>query len=317
MKRNIFTFFFLFGSIFLFTNHLLGINKFIVTIKQPNPIKNPVIDWVTVSDNNKAQIAWKKQVNDNISYYNVYRSASSAGNDWELAGKVDYKSEAYLNDLNSFAQVQAYRYRISAVDQCNNEVFSNTIFKTIYLSVKLNGNNNLLNWNPSEGFLVNRYYIYKGETPQNLILKDSLGVSLSEYEDVEASNSIVYYQIKAIGVIEDGDLVQQPTKMSSNFIKSVSNIISNTYDSVINPFVNENLQIHPNPMISNALIKFPYDPTQEYKMYIYDMVGQIVYKQSVNNGEFILSHENLKPGMYILQISGRKSIQKRLIIGGN
>jgi hypothetical protein len=41
-----------------------------------------------------------------------------------------------------------------------------------------------------------------------------------------------------------------------------------------------------------------------------------VYQQSVLSGDFLIKHKNLKDGIYLLQIVGKKSIQKKLIVGG-
>ena len=82
----------------------------------PDSTTNPihyttyVIEWVTVTDNSKIQIAWEKQnSNDNIIYYNVYapkcsENENTCGRLIEAEVRRHYvlKSETtYLNDLNS------------------------------------------------------------------------------------------------------------------------------------------------------------------------------------------------------------------------
>jgi hypothetical protein len=315
MKHFIFIFFILLVGNISRSCHLFAINKYVVTVNQPNLVKNPVIEWVSVDENNKASIAWKKQVNDNIEYYNVYRSTTNEGNNWELAGKVDYKSETYLKDLNSFAQIQSYRYRIAAVDYCGNEVFSNAIIKSIHLSV----HDNLLEWNPYDGIEVKSYRVYRGRDPQNLVLIDSVNPSISVYEDFNKLNSDAFYQIEAIGtesVSESDQLFQSRIKVSSNYIKSLSNIVLNTYDSVLSPFENANLRIFPNPLVISSLISFPFDPSQHFFLCIYDLLGNEVYKKNIDMGEFILQRGDLKSGIYILQINGKKIIQQKLMVGG-
>lgn len=321
MKRHIFIFFILVGLISSNSPDLQAINSYVVTVIQPNPIKNPVIKWVSVTGNNKNEIAWQKQVNDNIVYYNVYRNASDNENTWELAGTVDYKSETYLNDLNSYANVQSYKYKIAAVDKCGNEIFSNTIVRSIYLTIKNSDGLNALQWTPYEGIKVNNYRILKGSTSDALMAIDSIDTSNTVYIDTNSNTGgLSYYQIEALSLIEDSTS-QQVNKMTqvkaiSNNVRSTSNIVSNTYDSILNPFENKNLVIYPNPLKSVSLVKFPYDPTQHYQMIILDLLGNTIKQSNVNSGEFLINNDNLAEGIYILKIVGRKSIQQKLIVGG-
>lgn len=306
--------------IYLFIANVFAINKYVVTVLQPNPIRTPVISWVTVTENSKIQIAWEKQVNDNIVYYNVYRNASENEKTWELAGTVNYNSETYLNDLNSFANIQSYQYKIAAVDKCGNEIFSNTIIRNIYLYYKKNADKNILFWTPYEGIKLDCYRIYKGKTQNNLVLTDSVGADVTTFVDSLWKGSF-YYQIEAIGVLADS-IAEQTNKVGTeqvfkNKVKSVSNVVSINYDSLLNSFENENLLIYPNPLNTVSVVKFPYDPSLQYQLKILDLLGNVVYQQKGVTGEFLISHEYLTNGLYILQIEGKKMIQKKLIVGGN
>ncbi len=307
--------------IYLFIANIFAINKYVVTVQQPNVIRTPVISWVTVTDNSKIQIAWEKQVNDNIVYYNVYRNASENENNWELAGTVNYNSETYLNDLNSFANIQSYQYKIAAVDKCGNEIFSNTIIRNIYLYYKKNADKNILFWTPYEGIKLDCYRIYKGKTQNNLVLTDSVGADVTTFVDSLWKGSF-YYQIEALGVLADS-IAEQTNKVGTeqvfkNKVKSVSNVVSINYDSILNLFENENLQIYPNPLNTVSVVKFPYDPSLQYQFIILDLLGNTIKQQAISSGEFLINHENLIDGIYILKIVGSKSsIQKKLILGGS
>lgn len=307
----------------LFTPSLGSINSYSVTVKQPDLIKPPVMRWVSVDENDKNNIVWKKQINDAIDHYNVYRSSTIGGENWELAGTVDYNSETYLKDLNSFARVQAYKYRIGAVDKCGNEVFSNVIFKTIFLKFRdINTEKTEIEWNESEGLDVQKYYVYRGLRNERLTLMDSTSSTVSNYIDIHKDKLNYVYMVEAIGT--DFDSVPQlaSTKMnrirqSLALIRSVSNKISNTYDSVFSQYSDSDLIIYPNPLTSKSVIKFPYFLSQHYELTIYDILGNKVYTQNIDSGEFFIYKNNLKAGMYLLRINcGSKSIQKRLIVGG-
>jgi len=304
----------------IFPIQLSGVKKYKVFVQQPDLVKPPVIKWVTVNDYKKINIAWEKQVNDNIDYYKVYRSLENSESNWELAGSVDYHSDSYLNDLNSYASIQSYKYRISAVDKCGNETYSKTIFRTIYLHLKetIDGRHTI-EWNPYEGMNVTIYLIYNGSTSKNLSLIDSVGATRTSY-DINISQDITNYRVEARGFVLD-TLSNQTNKMNivnstSDYVYSFSNITTYNYDSILNHFDNENLQIYPNILKTESEIKFPFDPNQHYQLYIFDMLGNIVYKQSVLSGEFIIKNKNFKDGMYFLQIVGKKRIQKKLIVVG-
>lgn len=311
----------LLGVTFLFSNAVYGINRYTVKVNQPNAIRPPVIQWVTVADNSKNQIAWKKQINDNIVYYNVYRSSLNPDQEWELAGTVSYYSETYLNDLNSYARIQSYRYRIGAVDKCGNETLSNIIFRTIYLQAKKETpRKNTLQWNPYEGINVTTYKIYKGSNPYRLALIDSVASTITEYTDDASDSFGNFYQIEASGYGTDstlGDDAQHIAKATPQRVHSVSNIIGTGYDSTTIQFENKNLIIYPQPLNTVSVIKFPYNPNQQYHLYLFDLKGNIVYQQEAESGEFFLKRGALKEGIYILEIVGAQMIQKKLIVGGN
>ena len=309
-------------SIFLLPCSIAAINKYTVLLQQPDMIKPPVISWVTVNDSNKNHIVWKKQVNDNIVYYNVYRNSNNAGNEWELAGTVDYNSDTYLNDLNSYARIQSYKYKIAAVDKCGNEVFSNLIFRTICLKIKeIKDGGVTIEWNPYEGINVIEYRIYRGIKPENMVVIDSLKPTILNYTDNKLLDTNYYYKVEAIGT-EIDTLAQQINKpalmkAASNYIKSESNTVSSRFDSIEYPINNESLHIYPNPLISESVIEFPYDASVNYQLIIYDLLGSVVYQQSVFSGEFLLKHRNIKDGLYLLQIKGKYTLQKKLIVGGS
>jgi hypothetical protein len=309
-------------SICLIPFSLNGIDKYSVFVNQPNQIRPPVIEWVTVSENSKNQIDWIKQVNDNIVYYNVYRNSTDLDTNWVLAGVVNYNSDDYLNDLNSYATIQSYRYRISAVDKCGNETFSNSIFRTIFLQIKppINGSN-ILDWNPYEGINVTSYRIYKGTTPFNLAVIDSVSSDLTTYTDQNVNLTNNYYQVEALGYeldsISNHSIKANFARAISNQIHSFSNIITHNFDTILNSLEIDSLQIFPNPLETESVVKFPYYPSQHYKLYIYDLIGNIISERSLTSGEFLIHRQDFNNGLYILKVSGKKSIQIKLIVGGH
>jgi len=288
-------------------------NKYVVNITQPQSVQAPTIISISTNTENKNQIIWEEPANDNILYFNIYRDAIDQKG-WIYAGQVIYPGNFSFDDLNSFPNIRSYQYRVSAVDECKNEFFNHTVAKTIKLSIEENSDSTfLLKWNSYEGFNVQTYKIYRGVEPGNVALIDSTTASATSYTDHGNPSKNEYYQIEAVGKPDD-ILIEEEVGLS-NF-KSRSNVafakpVLSSSDS-LDAF---NLQLYPNPFTTNAVIVFPYDPTQKYQLTILDIMGHTVYTQPVFSGEIEIERGNLKEGLYLLQIAGKKILRKKLMVG--
>jgi len=315
MKYKLFTgIFFLVLSFCLFQNNLSAKNKYTLLLNQPDPVRNPLIKWATVSnENNNNQIVFQEQANDNLDYYNIYRNSTSLENGWTLIGHVNSFDNSYFTDLESYPGNLSYQYKVSAVDKCGNELFSKAI-KTIYLTIHSNNDTgNLLDWNPSDGINVVAYRIYKGFNPENLTLIDSISATQTEFLDKDLSFDTLFYRVEAVGLVEDS--IQDEKKLDK--VRTLSNIVSNllstkNFDISVN--ANSYLKLYPNPVKNSVLVAFPFDSTQQYVMSIIDLMGKTVYQQPVYSGEMLLDRNNLKDGCYILQIAGKQVYRKKMIV---
>ena len=297
-------------SICLLPLKMTGVNIYNIVVQQPDSIVCPVIKWSTVSMDNKNQIFWQNQQNENIASNNIYRKSTDSISDWELAGEVEYDSEPFFTDVNSTATNQSYLFKVAAVDKCGNEYFSNNLIQSIFLQYKavIDGCG-YLEWNAPEGLNVINYRVYRGATASELILIDSVGSSVTTYIDKDVNSVGFYYQIESQCL--------EPETKNSLSIKSnniaVSDGLSNSFSSIYN----KNLHIYPNPLLSVSVVKFPFDPTQHYKMTVRDLAGKIVFEQQVSSGEFQIQRKLFNVGVYLLQIIGDRSICEKLIVGGN
>lgn len=313
--RNIFKAFLilLFVCVFICPLKVISQNKYIVKVVQPDPIQAPVIREVTVNSKNKNLIEWDVPANENIQGFNIYRDDINTPTNWEFAGRTSYPGSYSFIDLASFAQSRSYRYRISAVDQCGNEIYNTIIHKTIKLSVdKSSDNTNTLRWNAYEGFNVIGYEVYSGETPENLIQIDSTANDVFTYTDQDTTSKNTYYQVQAVGYQSN---ISSEKRASLNSFKTYSNIVSAQILSSTDSLDALRIQIFPNPMSSSALLTFLYDPTQKYMLTILDLTGKLVYQKPVYSGEVEIKRGNLKEGLYILQIAGKKVFRKKLMVG--
>ena len=288
-------------------------NKYIVKIIQPDPVQAPVIKQVTVNPQNKNLIEWDVQANENIQGFNIYRDDISTPTNWEFAGRTNYPGIYAFEDLTSYAQLRSYRYRISAVDQCGNEIYNTITHKTIKLSVgRTSDNTNTLKWNAYEGFNVIGYEIYRGETPEILTQIDSTANLVYTYTDPDTTSENTFYQVEAIGYQSN---ISSEKSISLNSFKTFSNIASANILSSSDSLDALKIQIYPNPMNSVALLTFLYDPTQKYMLSILDITGNLVYQKPVSSGEVEIKRGNLKEGLYILQIAGKKVLRKKIMVG--
>jgi hypothetical protein len=78
---------------------------------------------LTVNDDNNNVVVWEKPaVNPGLIGYNIYRNSPFSNfNNFVHAGFVGYDDLSEFTDPNSFADIDAYTYKITAVDSCNNE----------------------------------------------------------------------------------------------------------------------------------------------------------------------------------------------------
>lgn len=297
--------------IYLSPIQVTGQNKYTVKIIQPDPGQAPVITSVTVSPENKNRIEWEQTDNENIKYFKIYREAANPEEGWVNVGKTMYPGNYTFTDPSSYPNVRSYRYRISTVDQCDNEIFNVRNHKTIKLTVdQITNAANLLEWNPYEGFEIGGYKIYRGPDATNLAPIDS---TLTEsYTDNENPYKNVFYQVEAIGK----EVIPAEKKLSLVSGRTRSNIASNRLILTSSDTTDAGkIQVYPNPLTINAIVVFPYDADHTQQLSILDLTGKTVYSMPVTAGEVEIERKNLKEGLYIIQITGKKVYRKKLMVG--
>lgn len=146
----------------------------------------------------KNLIAWERTKGKRTAYYNIYRETTVAGI-YEKIGSLPFDSVSVFIDEYSNPKQRAYRYRISAVDSCNNESKLSNPHKTLHLTVNagVGGQINLI-WSHYEGFPFQTYRIYRGTHPDSLKLIDSIQSTLNSYTDINPPKTTVFYQVSAV-----------------------------------------------------------------------------------------------------------------------
>jgi hypothetical protein len=300
--------------ILLYPFELISKNKYTVKVTQPDAVQAPIISLVTVNTENKNLLTWSVTPNENISYFKIYRDDISTPLSWDYLGKANYSDNLSFTDGLSFPGVRSYQYKVSAVDKCGNEIFCTSNVKSINLSVmETNNAVNSLEWNPYVGFNIAGYKIYRGNETINLTPIDTLSAAETNYIDNQNLNENVFYQVEAISKPE---IISNGTIVSLKSAKTRSNIASNkTILSFSDTVDASKIQVYPNPMVINAVVVFPYEASQSYQLSILDLTGHTVYTKQIFSGEIEIERKNLKEGLYILQIAGKKIFRKKLIVG--
>lgn len=293
----------------LSSGYVWGQHKYTVTVKMPDPVAPPVINAVTVTPENKNLLLWGKVENPNIQSYRIYRDNMTTDEDWELVGSIPYMGENEFLDKTSFSFFRSYRYRIAAVDNCGNEIFSTQSHKTIRLTLEEESEQTyILTWNHYEGFEVDHYNIYRSIDNELFQLFCTLPYDNTSVIDYANTISDVVYQVEAVAKSADTKRNETPVTTRSNLVSS--RLVLNLTDSANAG----NLIVFPNPMVHSAMVLFSYDGETPYTLTLINTDGQTVFSTTVYSGEYELQRGNLERGIYILKLEGVFVCQTKLLV---
>ncbi|MFC2112950.1 right-handed parallel beta-helix repeat-containing protein [Bacteroidota bacterium] len=172
----------------------------------------PEICMVTVSQTTGHNlVVWEKKSKAPIMAYNIYRESVAAGI-YDLLATIPYEDLSVFVDTIADPTVQAYLYKITAIDTAENETDIDLCkpHKTIHLIVTTNPelNTTQLQWDRYYGFDYQTYTIYKSSTGVNFDPVHSMSASLNSWTDPDPSTGDLFYRIaveKPIPCIPEGD----------------------------------------------------------------------------------------------------------------
>jgi photosystem II stability/assembly factor-like uncharacterized protein len=159
----------------------------------------PEICIVSVDSNtNYNKIIWEKPVLSTIDSTYIYKETSTSGNYIKIGTLSTNQLSEFIDTLSN-ALIQSNRYKLSIVDKCSLESAKSAQHKTMHLSINQGiGNTWNLIWEQYEGFTVNTYNIYRGNTTENLNLIASLTAGNTQYTDIDAPVGTIHYKIEAV-----------------------------------------------------------------------------------------------------------------------
>jgi len=159
----------------------------------------PQICMVTVSSTTGHNlVVWEKKSKAPIMAYNIYRESVAAGI-YDRLTTIAYDDLSVFVDTTADPTVQAYIYKITAIDTAENETDIDLCkpHKTVHLIVSTNPelNTTQLQWDRYYGFDYSTYTIYKSTTGANFDPVHSLSASNNSWTDPNASDGDLFYRI--------------------------------------------------------------------------------------------------------------------------
>ena len=159
----------------------------------------PQLCMVTVSETSGDNlVVWEKKTKAPVFAYNVYRISESAGIYDKLA-TVPFDDLSVFVDSIADPTMQAYLYKITAIDTGNNETDIDLCkpHKTIHLLVSTNTelNTTQLAWDKYYGFDYNTYNIYRSNTGTGFSLAHSISSDFQSWTDTMQVSGDLYYRI--------------------------------------------------------------------------------------------------------------------------
>jgi hypothetical protein len=254
---------------------------------------------------NENRVVWEKPLTQGIDSFYVYKE-SNVSNVYTKIGATDYNDLAVFLDVNSNPAVQAYRYKISALDTCGVETNVGDFHKTIHLTINqgIGGAWNLI-WSHYEGLNFGSYNIYRGTDPTNISLLTTIQSNLNSYTDLTPPSGAVYYQIEVVNPVNC-----DPTKVM-NYGVSRSNFVNNGQIGV-QEIKDYPFSVYPNPTNNDITLQCTNELVgQTYS--ILDFMGKIILKSAISEVKQQIDLTEIAKGTYYLIINEDNSKVRKII----
>lgn len=277
---------------------------------------SPELCMVTLDPTtNKNKLVWKKPDSKNIDKYIIYRL--NAHWEYDSIGYQNYAGNNYFIDQAISPEKKAETYAIGLIDVCGNKSnFSDDGIKTMHLMIYPGPNKKWqLLWSPYTGADDPYYRIYRGTTPTNKVLIDSLTGDEDQmfmYTDIDSPSGTVYYSVEAV-TGENCEQTQGPIV--------AGRIRSNNAYFIAETMGLENLQslqtmIYPNP--SQGLISIRFEGKESLyensSLSIINHLGQSILSQNLNEVNTDLNLSELSKGIYFVKIENGDSYSIQKIV---
>ncbi len=286
----------------------------------------------------KNKIQWEKTNGVGTDRIKIYKE--NGVNSYAEIGTSNFSQLSEFIDFTSVPESHGDKYKISLIDTCGNESSKSPFHKTMNLTIAAFGSTMGLNWDDyvdeSGVYVPFRYYIYRGTSPTNMTIIDSVSGSFNSYNDVNVFN--VYYYL--IGVKKTGGC---NITRSADFM-SYSNKKDNIEFIGINEVSYGTIKVSPNPFSDFTTITIP-NFNQSFaksQLLVTDVTGKVVRMitnpfrhceggtteaisssqnqiasnpaGSRNDAQIVIERGNLKPGVYFIEIKSDRTYRGKLVV---
>jgi hypothetical protein len=290
-----------------------------INIKKPSVPNICVVTVDSLSGTNL--VVWDKLALKGIEKYRIYKERYLAGY-FELTGEIGQNSPAVFNDAYALPSQRSWKYKISAVDECNNESELSIYHETMHLTINASVNKDVnLIWNSYGGIAAGTYYINRYSRSRGWELIDSVPVSPYEnkYTDFSPPPAHLTYYIGY--KIPGGGCNPYYLKTTGNpFSQSISNlqeswIVTDLKDAESSETA---LEVYPNPFKEDITIDFDLQGSSDVNILITNQMGQVILKNQA--GRLLQGPHSLRldipgpPGLYFVELqTGKTRLIKKLI----
>jgi hypothetical protein len=272
------------------------------------PLRNDIcvvsVDTATTSN----LVVWEKPQTDEISYFNIFRENSVAGNFIKI-DTVEYSNLSVFNDVVASPTQRSWKYRIKAVNQCNVEGPFSIAHKTLHLNAieQLTPGVFDIYWDRYEGLSSGTYIVLRHT---DLLGWEELSPTVpfggtTQFTDTPSAGStgIDYFVDFELGTPCTATYRAQDFNRSrSNKDKAVFNPGDGTghsnNDLIELGTESGNITVQPNPFNSQLLINL--DKVEFSKITIINLEGRVLIEKICQIGENTINTSDLKPGTYFL-----------------
>lgn len=264
---------------------------------------SPELCMVTLDPTtNKNKLVWKKPDSKNIDKYIIYRMNTLG--EFDSIGYQNYAGNNYFIDNAISPEKKLETYAISLLDVCGNKSGYSDRHKTMHLMIYSGPNKKWqLIWSAYTASDDPYYRIYRGTTPTNKVLIDSIsGWDVGEmlmYTDIDSPSGTVYYSVEAV-TGEDCEETQGPIV--------AGRIRSNNAYYTAETMGLDNLQtldaaIYPNPTKGLVSVQLT-DKTSANNstLTVINPLGQTVFTQQLIQTKTDVDLSNYPKGIYLLKL---------------
>jgi hypothetical protein len=274
------------------------------------------ICMVTATDDSQYnQIVWNGPTGVNyINNFIIFREDLQQTGVYNQIGSVAYADSSSFVDPTADPNQRSYRYKLAIEDSCGGITLSSTPVRSMYLQIApYLGTKRLLSWNLYQGQSQNitKYYVYSGNSLQNLNLIDSVNAPSSFYIDNNpVAGPGTKYRIEAAlsntcSIIDRAPRTRNKSNSAGNL--AVLGITQSNHSADFD------FSILPNPAKDEVYVAFETPFTGLIR--IEDLRGRLL-KQSMMNEENMHQFRinDLPAGMYLIHIdNANRHFSRKLI----